>query len=67
MEDSILVSIKKTRGLTEEYQVFDPDFVMYINMALSTLTQLGVGPAKGFRITGPDETWDEFLDSDVSY
>lgn len=63
MEDSILVSIKNTRGLVSEYTPFDEALIMYINMALSTLTQLGVGPSKGFRITGDSETWDEFIDT----
>lgn len=58
---SILTSIKKNRGLTEEYTVFDSDIIMAINTAFSTLTQLGCGPKKGFRIEGDSEEWEDFL------
>jgi len=65
MSDSILASVKKNRGLTESYEVFDPDIIMAINTAFSTLTQLGCGPKAGFRITGYDEEWDDFLQNDL--
>lgn len=47
--DSILTSIKKLLGITEEYEHFDQDIIMHINSVFSVLTQLGVGPAEGFR------------------
>lgn len=59
--DSILVSIKKLLGNTEEYKYFDPDIIMHINSAFSILKQLGVGPKEGFMITGESETWKDFL------
>ena len=62
--DSILTSIKKLRGIAEEYEHFDPDIVMYINSAFSVLTQLGVGPEEGFRIEDASKTWSEFLYDD---
>lgn len=65
MEESILNTIKKMLGPDPEYEVFDTDLVVHINTALSTLTQLGVGPAKGFRITGSTETWSDFIGSGV--
>lgn len=58
---SILDSVKKMLGITPEYEVFDPDIIMHINSALFVLNQLGVGPTAGFKITGPTETWDEFM------
>lgn len=61
MEESILNTIKKMLGPDPSYDAFDTDIIVHINMALSTLTQLGVGPASGFRITGADETWGDFL------
>lgn len=57
MEESILLSTKKILGLDEGYEAFDLDIVTFINSALSTLDQLGVGPAGGFVIFGPDEVW----------
>lgn len=49
MSESILTSIKKLLGITEEYEQFDPDIIMHINSVFMILTQMGVGPSKGFR------------------
>lgn len=64
MPESILNTTKKSLGLDVDYPAFDPDVIMLINSALSTLTQLGIGPANGFMITGAAETWDAFLGED---
>lgn len=63
--NSILTSIKKMLGISEEYNIFDADIVMHINSVFMTLTQLGVGPAEGFEIQDELATWDEFLDDPV--
>jgi hypothetical protein len=34
---------------------------MYINMAIMSLTQLGVGPETGFIISSDVETWNDFI------
>lgn len=62
--ESILTSIKKLLGITEEYGHFDADLIIDINSVLSTLNQIGVGPSEGFAITTKEETWDQFLPSD---
>lgn len=59
--ESILTSIKKMLGITEEYEHFDADLVMHINSVFMILTQLGVGPDKGFSISGKAEVWSDFL------
>ena len=59
--DSILTSIKKLLGITEEYEHFDPDIIMHINSAFMILNQLGVGPEEGFSIKDKSSTWNEFL------
>lgn len=59
--DSILTSIKKLLGITEEYEHFDPDIIMHINSAFMILNQLGVGPKSGFSINDKSSTWDEFI------
>lgn len=64
MDESIFNSIKALLGPDASYDVFDPDIMIHINTALSVLTQLGIGPAEGFMITGPDETWGDFLSND---
>lgn len=62
--ESILTSIKKLLGITEEYEHFDTDIIMHINSAFSVLTQLGVGPENGFRIEDASAEWSEFLYDD---
>lgn len=61
MEESILNTIKNMLGSDSGYDVFDTDIIVFINSAFSTLAQLGVGPAKGFRIKGSEETWNDYL------
>lgn len=65
--ESILNSIKKLLGIQEEYTHFDTDLIMHINTVLTILTQLGVGPSCGFLITGPETTWSEYLNDEVSF
>lgn len=59
--DSILTSIKKLLGITEDYTQFDPDIVIHINSAFTSLLQLGVGPEEGFVISGSEAEWGDFL------
>lgn len=59
--DSILTSIKKLLGITEDYEHFDQDVIMHINSALSVLTQLGVGPEAGFSIEDSSTIWSDFV------
>lgn len=59
--ESILTSIKKLLGITEDYTHFDQDIIMHINTVLVTLNQLGVGPAEGFAVRDYSDTWEDFL------
>ena len=59
--DSILTSVKKLLGLTEEYTAFDADLIMHINSVLMILNQMGVGPEKAFAISDATATWSEFV------
>lgn len=59
--DSILTSIKKLLGITEEYEHFDADLIMHINSVFMILNQLGVGPVNGFMITDKFATWADYL------
>ena len=60
--DSILTSIKKLLGITEEYQHFDDDLIMHINSVFLVLNQLGVGPREGFLIEDDSAEWSDFLE-----
>lgn len=61
--ESVLISIKKLLGITEECTHFDDDIIMDINTVLAALDQLGVG--NGTVITGADETWNDIIGDDA--
>lgn len=60
--ESILISIKKMLGLSEDYRQFDDDIIMHINTVFLNLTQLGVGPEAGFIIEDDSAYWSDFID-----
>lgn len=64
MEDSILTSIKKLIGMTEDYDAFDIDVIIHINSVFMILNQLGVGPSKPYKIVDKDDLWTDFLPAD---
>jgi hypothetical protein len=59
--DSILTSIKKLLGITEEYDDFDADVIMHINSVFMILRQLGIGPENGFSISDDSAIWADFI------
>lgn len=64
MEESILNTIKSMLGPNGDYDDFDTDIIVHINSAFSVLTQLGVGPPKGFRIHDATSIWSDFIPDD---
>lgn len=65
--ESILTSIKKFLGISEEYTHFDPDIIMHINSVFMDLNQLGVGPTKCFVIEDDTSYWQDFLDDSTDF
>ena len=61
MTESILTSIKKLLGIPEEHEHFDADIIMHINSVFMILSQLGVGPSSGFKISDKTTTWNEYI------
>ena len=62
MEQSILKSVKKNLNVdTGVDDAFDEQIVTFINSALSTLTQLGIGPSDGFMIEDDTALWVDFV------
>lgn len=59
--DSILTSIKKLLGITEEHTNFDADIIAHINSVFADLAQMGVGPSNGFTIWDSSAIWDDFI------
>lgn len=59
--ESILTSIKDQLSIMPDDTSFDKELIIHINAAFAILTQLGVGPVNGFRITGYEQTWDDYV------
>ena len=59
--ESILTSIKKLLGVSEEDKSFDTDIIIHINSTFRHLHQLGVGPKERFKIEDDLAVWNEFL------
>lgn len=60
LSDSILSSVKKLIGISDDDNSFDLDIMLNINAASSTLYQLGV-LQKPFTVTSKDDTYDDLL------
>lgn len=60
--DSILGSVKKNLGISEEQTEFDIDITMHINTVFAALHQMGIGPESQFFIEDAESTWDEFIE-----
>jgi hypothetical protein len=61
MSDSILTSVKKLLGITEDYTYFDADLIIDINSVFMILHQMGVGSKEIFSIADKTATWSDFL------
>lgn len=59
--NSILTCVKQILGIHEDDTSFDLELVIHINTAIAVLTQLGVGPETGYKITGNTEQWDTLV------
>lgn len=62
--ESILTSIKKLLGITEDYEHFDGELSIHINSVFAILNQLGVGPESGFTISDKSAVWSDFWGDD---
>ena len=63
--DSILTSVKKIVGISEEDESFDTDLIIHINSVLMILNQLGVGPPEGFSISDKTSVWSDLISDNV--
>lgn len=53
LEPSVLKTIKKMLGLSDDYIHFDLDIIVNINTVFSSLTQMGIGPLGEEEIIDP--------------
>lgn len=66
METSVLNSIKKILGISENYTAFDIDIIIHINSVFSVLSQMGIGPSECFYIDDSLTEWPDFI-TDSNY
>ena len=62
--ESILTSIKKLLGITEEYPYFDEDLIIHINSVFAVLPQICPLCPKGFAISDKTATWQDYLEDE---
>ena len=63
--DSILNSVKKMIGISEECTDFDIDIIMHINSVFMILCQIGIGPINGFSISDSYSKWSDFIEDNL--
>lgn len=66
-DNSILDTIKLDLGVHPDDSSFDVEIINDINTVFTVLYQLGVGTPWCYQITGPDETWEDFLGDDQRF
>lgn len=60
VQNSILLSLKKSLDIDPSDTAFDVDLILLINSVFAELNQLGVGPKEVFSIDGEDAQWSDF-------
>lgn len=63
--ESILTSIKKLLGMTEDYTAYDDQIIIHVNSVFMILTQLGIGPEDGFVIKDKEAIWNDFVSDET--
>lgn len=58
---SILTTVKKLLGISEEDYSFDVDILLYINTTIALLSQLGLSEADKLSIVDEDSTWTDLI------
>ena len=61
MSSSILNTTKKLLGVQEDYTFYDEAIIVYINSALMTLNQNGIGPSSGMQVIDSNTSWTELI------
>lgn len=65
-ESSILDDVKKVLMIGPTDTSFDPDIIIGINTAISSLHDLGVGPSPALEISDKSTKWSELFGADKS-
>lgn len=67
MLESILETLRTLAGLDPGDPSYDTELIIDANSMILALTQMGIGPASGFAITGTSETWADFLGPSIGF
>jgi hypothetical protein len=59
--ESILNSIKKLLGISENDTAFDVDLIIHINSVFSILAQLGATSKENYKISSSSDTWSDYI------
>lgn len=59
--DSILATLRSLLEVDVADSSYDSVLVPYVNSAIASLTQMGVGPSTGYSIVGATERWNDFV------
>ena len=63
--DSILITIKKMLGIDAEDDSFDMDIIVIINSIIPSLTQMGIGPSRGYVVLSQENLWSDYLKDNI--
>lgn len=58
---SILSEVKKMLGIEPDITHFDQELILHINSSMLAVTQIGIGPSKGFMVVDDKTEWSELL------
>ena len=59
--ESILISVKGSLGIPENYEYFDQQILFHLNSVMAILPQIGVGPPEGFIVEDETATWGDLI------
>lgn len=64
--DSILGTIKTALAISLDETSFDAELCIHINSVINALAQIGIGPKTGFLVTGSVQSWDDYIQNDLT-
>lgn len=59
--ESILISVKGSLGIPENYEYFDQQILFHLNSVMAILPQIGAGPPEGFIVEDETATWGDLI------
>lgn len=60
-DDGILTSVKDYLGVSSQDMVFDNEILLHINLAFSTLFEIGVGVTTPIKLENSEDKWTDLF------